>query len=239
MIAAESVEWVLVVEKEVSYLSTGNARVSLSDLAIVDLPYLGICEPSLRLVRGQRHHPYGLYFFTPESPVLDLTYSTQAKGYPDLATRSFLRLLTVGLSRVDPPVPICCLVDFDPDGIAIMSNYKYGSQALSHENSGLNVASLRWLGVKSSDIRQDMTEGDGKEQRLCLSKRDRKKAIKMLESSQVVSESGLEQSWRRELQVMLMLGVKAEMEALSKRDNGLVDWVEYELVGEVERLRYE
>ena len=164
----------------------------------------------------------------------------QAKGYPDLATRSFLRLLTAGLSRADHPVPICCLVDFDPDGIAIMSNYKYGSQALSHENSGLNIASLRWLGVKSSDICQEMMEGDDKEQSLLyLNKRDRKKAIRMLESSEVVSEGGLEQSWRRELQVMLILGVKAEMEALSKKDDGLVDWVEYELLGEVEKLRYE
>lgn len=172
--------------------------------------------------------------------MLALTYCMQAKGYPDLATRSFLRLLTVGLGRVDHPVPICCLVDFDPDGIAIMSNYKYGSQALSHENPGLNIASLRWLGVKSSDVCQEMIEGDGKERnQLYLSKRDRKKAIKMLESSEVVTEGGLEQSWRRELQVMLMLGVKAEMEALAKKDDGLVDWVEYELVGEVERLRYE
>lgn len=131
-------------------------------------------------------------------------------------------------------------MDFDPDGIAIMSNYKYGSQALSHENSALNIASLQWLGVKSSDICQDMVEGDGKEQSLlCLSKRDRKKAVKMLESSEVVWEGGLEQSWRRELQVMLMLGVKAEMEALSKKDDGLMDWVEHGLLAEVERLRYQ
>ena len=135
---------------------------------------------------------------------------------------------------------MCCLVDFDPDGIAIMSNYKYGSQALSHENAALNIASLRWLGVKSSDICQNMTGGDGKEKsRLYLSKRDRKKAIKMLESSEVVSEGGVEQSWRRELQVMLMLSFKTEMEALSNKKDGLVDWVKDGLLAELERLRCE
>ena len=168
------------------------------------------------------------------SRLANLSYCEKAKGYPDLSTRSFLRLLSMGSNGINPTPPICCLVDFDPDGIAIMSNYKYGSRVLSHENDALNVAAIQWLGVKCKDICRNMTAiDDEKENVLPLCKRDRKKAINMLQSNDMVSECGVEQSWRRELQVMLMLGVKAEMDVLSERDEGLNRWVEDRLLEEM------
>ena len=51
----------------------------------------------------------------------------------------------------------------------------------------------------------------------------------MLDRSKVLGEDGEEQEWRRELQVMLMLNVKAEMEILSARDGGVAGWVEQKL----------
>ncbi|KAL2040644.1 hypothetical protein N7G274_006623 [Stereocaulon virgatum] len=114
-----------------------------------------------------------------------------AKGYPDISTRAFLRLLstTPTLPLQLPPPPIYALTDFDPDGIAIMSNYKHGSYTLSHENEHLNVPGIRWLGIKSRDI---VNEAKGTEARgsLKLSGRDRKKAVKMLENSLVLQEGG-------------------------------------------------
>jgi meiotic recombination protein SPO11 len=110
-----------------------------------------------------------------------------------------------------------------------MSNYKHGSYNLSHKNEHLNVPGIRWLGIKSSDI---VNEADGTEARglLRLSGRDRKKAVKMLENGRVLQEGGGEAEWRRELQVMLMLHVKAEMEILSERQGGVEEWVEENLV---------
>jgi meiotic recombination protein SPO11 len=43
------------------------------------------------------------------------------------------------------------------------------------------------------------------------------------------AEDGLEPTWRRELQVMLMLNIKAEMQILEELPGGLVPWLEREL----------
>jgi len=122
-------------------------------------------------------------------------------------------------------------VDFDPDGIAIMSTYKHGSWTLSHENGKLNVPSIRWLGPRSRELLKGAT-GETSEGLLPLTMRDRKKAIKMLEWPRL-DEVGQEKEWRRELQVMLMLGVKAEMEVLADRAGGVCGWVEERLLEEI------
>ena len=111
-----------------------------------------------------------------------------------------------------------------------MSTYKYGSLKLSHENAGLNVPSIQWLGVQSRDVLA-ANEHDEYSGLLRLSARDRKKAADMLERSEVFQEGGgKEKVWRRELQVMLMLNVKAEMEVLADRQGGVKGWVEEKLL---------
>ncbi|KAL8920780.1 MAG: hypothetical protein Q9172_004351 [Xanthocarpia lactea] len=160
-----------------------------------------------------------------------------AKGYPDVSTRVFLRLL----SSSSYPLPsIYAMVDFDPDGISIMSTYKHGSLTLSHENANLRCPIVRWLGVKSGDLdfRESTTAppgASGEEDMkglLRLTKRDRKKAVKMLGQG-ICEEYGVEQEWRRELQVMLMLNVKVEMEILSQREGDVEGWVEDRLCEEM------
>lgn len=155
---------------------------------------------------------------------LDLTSSDstrQAKGYPDVQTRQFLRLLS--LNR--PKCPIFALVDFDPDGIGIMSTYKHGSMALAHESSNLAVPSMKWLGVRSSDI----IRGGGSGQALMkLTARDRRIAVRMLEK-ELFDEKGKEDDWRRELQVMLMLNIKAEIQILGNGER-LGKWLDENLV---------
>lgn len=115
-------------------------------------------------------------------------------------------------------------MDFDPDGIGILSNYKYGSIALAHENAELNVPETRWIGVQSKDLHADATVDECKGL-LRLTARDRRKATLMLEK-ETFAEDGPEVFWRRELQVMLMLNVKAEMQLLSEREGGLERWLE-------------
>jgi meiotic recombination protein SPO11 len=160
----------------------------------------------------------------------------QAKGYPDIASRKFLWQL----ADHSPHIPIYALVDFDPDGIAIMSTYKYGSYRLAHENETsnstpmLNLPKLRWLGVQSHHVcRAPATECDtdtgsrtmlDAQGLLRLTPRDRRKATSMLEWD-VCTENGPEPAWRRELQTMLMLNVKAETQVLEELPGGVICWL--------------
>jgi meiotic recombination protein SPO11 len=136
------------------------------------------------------------------------------------------------------------LVDFDPDGLAIMSTYKYGSIRLAHENvstngtPALSLPRLSWLGVRSHHVgRAPVSESGTRNGAISaaqglmrLTQRDRKKACRMLEWD-TCREDGPEPAWRCELQTMLMLNIKAEMQALEERPGGLASWVEGELRG--------
>ena len=142
------------------------------------------------------------------------------------------------------------LVDFDPDGIAILSTYKYGSYRLAHEDvtllntPALSLPNIRWLGIKSHDLSQsatvkDVTETNATPQPqglMRLTVRDRRKAARMLEWNLCV-ENGPEQSWRQELQRMLMLNTKAEMQVMDELiPGGLVSWLSNKLEHTTEQL---
>lgn len=106
-----------------------------------------------------------------------------------------------------------------------MSTYAHGSRTLSHENSHLLVPNMKWLGIRSRDIVNSVNSEECKGL-LRLSGRDRHKGRTMLENNAVLWEEGKEGEWRRELQVMLMVNFKAEMEILAEREGGVVGWVE-------------
>lgn len=55
---------------------------------------------------------------------------------------------------------------------------------------------------------------------LTLSARDRKKAVDMLSNANMSNE-GPEPEWRRDLQIMLLLNVKAELQILDSQPGGL------------------
>jgi len=118
---------------------------------------------------------------------------------------------------------VFAFVDFDPDGIAIMSTYKHGSIALDHESEAMTVRGIHWLGLKSSDL-DIPREIDNDTGLLRLTGRDRRIATKMLQRPLFAQEAEME--WRRELQTMLMLNMKAEIQLLSGRPGGLKDWLE-------------
>lgn len=128
--------------------------------------------------------------------------------------------------------PIFALMDFDPDGIAIMSTYKYGSRKLHHETADMAVPVIRWLGLQSRHLFDESKGLGGSSGFLPLSMRDRKLAKKMLGQSSLMEANG-ESEWRRELQTMLMLGCKAEMEILDEREGGVGGWLEDALAKEL------
>jgi meiotic recombination protein SPO11 len=122
---------------------------------------------------------------------------------------------------VEPPV--FGLVDYDPDGLAILHTYKHGSKKMSEENAGLVLPMIQWMGLHSRTITAEdhthRTQG-----LLALTLRDRHKARNMLEWNQHASSDEAAQ-WRRELQVMLMLNLKAEMQIVDSGPSGLINMI--------------
>jgi meiotic recombination protein SPO11 len=196
-----------------------SLSAQLRSVGQVGLPWLG--------VDGTKPLPLPVY-----------AHILQAKGYPDLASRTFLRYI----ADAAPHIPMFALVDRDPDGIGILSTYKYGSYRLAHEDvtsdgtPGLSLPNIHWLGVKRHHIsRTPVGESDTDTSGMSelrglmkLTTRDRTKAVRMLEWD-VCAHEGAEQEWRHELQTMLMLNNKAEMQILDELPGGLVSWLSSEL----------
>ena len=102
------------------------------------------------------------------------------------------------------------LADFDPDGMSIILTYMYGSTKLAHEGDAAKTPTLTWVGCSSADIRGDVEASQDRGLRL-LTDRDHGRATSMLRWP-YMAEDWPEPHWRRELQVMLMLGYKFEIE---------------------------
>ncbi|PNH47833.1 hypothetical protein VD0004_g511 [Verticillium dahliae] len=159
------------------------------------------------------------------------------KGYPDLVTRSFLH----AIQAMKPDMPIFCLVDFDPDGLRIMQCYKHGSQSLRHEIHVV-LPRLQWLGIRSADLMPDGQRGaDGDREGvprelpadpatvMPLSLRDRSCARKLLASFDEDGADVDDSEYRRELQIMLVLGVKGEIQAVDDVGD-LTKWLDRRLL---------
>jgi meiotic recombination protein SPO11 len=150
-----------------------------------------------------------------------------AKGYPDISTRAMLHFLSLPSPQngfCAPPV--YAMVDFDPDGIAILSTYKYGSKALAHETSHMCLLQIQWLGLRSEHVLSaEATHAD--QGLLTLTARDRKKARSMLAWQVLAGDEDL----RRELQVTLMLNFKAELQLLDATSDGMSKLLESSLPG--------
>ncbi|KAJ0344832.1 hypothetical protein KNSL1_009031 [Colletotrichum chrysophilum] len=150
------------------------------------------------------------------------------KGVPDLQTKQFLHLL----HSAKPELPIYGLVDFDPYGVNIMRCYSHGSRGHAHE-VGVTVPSMQWLGIKSGDLvgRQDLEDDDAHAEVLDLTVSRRQQSESNFEATDALKErdrkiaktllgnipDDLDEyniQCRRELQIMLFLNVKAEIQAV-------------------------
>ena len=118
-------------------------------------------------------------------------------------------------------------MDFDPDGINILTTFKYGSETFAHENIRLNCPGILWIGVRGSDVLSFEAAGDRRGVRP-LTVRDRRKARIMLGKA-LFQEGGMELGWRCELQRMLVLSVKAEIQVLNDMEGGLEGWLDKKL----------
>ncbi|KAI3745551.1 hypothetical protein L6452_07951 [Arctium lappa] len=126
------------------------------------------------------------------------------RGYPDIPTRRFLRLLIEQLH-----LPAYCLVDCDPYGFDILTTYRFGSMQLAYDTKTMRVPEIQWLGVFPSDAERYNVP---QQCLLPMTSEDRMKTEAILNRcylQRVVPE------WRVELELLLQSGVKFEIEALS------------------------
>ncbi|KAK9240105.1 Spo11/DNA topoisomerase VI subunit A [Lipomyces kononenkoae] len=130
------------------------------------------------------------------------------KGYPDLSTRQFIS----NIAACYPDTPLFGAVDSDPYGIDILCTYKFGSRAMAHENSHLTALKMEWVGVNVLEYEDGWTK---------LSTGDRKKALKMLTQPWLETEAA--KAMRIELQRMLFLGLKAEMNVVGTDADGVIN----------------
>ncbi|KAK2845264.1 hypothetical protein FQN49_005892 [Arthroderma sp. PD_2] len=113
-------------------------------------------------------------------------------------------------------------------GMAIMSTYKYGSMAQVHQNAKLNVHAIQWIGLQASEMISTV-DGPNRSSLIPMSQRDRKKSEAMLKQNPSFAEDGPEPTWRRELQSLLMVNMKAEIEVLYQLDGGIEGWLDKKL----------
>ena len=207
----------------------------------------------------------------------DILSFIQGKGFPDLATRSFLNII----HSIKPHLPMYALVDYDPDGLSIFRTYQRGSSSLVHEEDTV-VPKLRWLGIRidqilpstlspdyvaSSQSSQDAVGSNSQpsqssssqesitlsasgspvsslrrsrcrqpqravpEPLLKLTTRDRKMAISMLHGLCAKGDDADEEEMNqvRELQMMLMLNIKAEIQVVDNHGD-ITHWLDEKLV---------
>ncbi|KAJ5008519.1 Meiotic recombination protein rec12 [Colletotrichum sp. SAR 10_66] len=208
---------------------------AIVDGLVDDISYtLGIGRDDLNIVASAKGLLAGpIILHMRDSSSVSASASDTGKGVPDLHTKQFLHLL----HSAKPELPIYGLVDFDPYGVNIMRCYSHGSRGHAHE-VGVTVPSMQWLGIKSGDLlgRQDLGVDDdaafSRQQQSesnfeatdALKDRDRKIAKTLLGNiPDELDEYNIE--CRRELQIMLFLSVKAEIQAVDDAGN-ISNWLD-------------
>ncbi|KAJ9106754.1 hypothetical protein QFC19_003066 [Naganishia cerealis] len=133
--------WALVIEKEVCRRSLESSDLKAdmlypNTILLTQATFTTLCKSGI--------------LADDDLPAALLSVSFKGKGYPDLATLHFLRLL----SDTFPACTIAVLVDADPHGLDILSVYRYGSKKMrfTAEAEGLALgAKAEWLGVKATE----------------------------------------------------------------------------------------
>ncbi len=131
------------------------------------------------------------------------------KGQPDMATRSFVKKIHDELK-----IPILGLMDADVYGFEILRVYSVGSKALSFEAANLAVPDIKWLGLLPSDLEDGSPYNIPKSTHIKMTKSDERKIRLLLEEEFVKRKP----SWKEQIEILLKMGAKAEIQALNARD---------------------
>jgi meiotic recombination protein SPO11 len=95
------------------------------------------------------------------------------------------------------------------------------------------VPEMQWLGIRTDDVLADVQDDEAV---LKLTARDRRKAVAMLERLSGEAEAGVVgEQCRIELQKMLVLNVKAEIQILEDRPGGVHGWLDRKIRKQLSR----
>ena len=133
-----------------------------------------------------------------------------AKGFPDLATRAFLK----GIQTRFPSITTLGLVDWNPSGALILRAYRSGSAHAALESAAYALE-VKWLGVRIADVPPEVRNGAAS---MPLTRLDRAKIRNLLETADARTEAG--RALRGELAEMARLDRKAEIESLCPLEHG-------------------
>ena len=112
-------------------------------------------------------------------------------------------------------LPVFVLVDNDPWGYYIYSVVKQGSINLAFESQRMAIPDARFIGMSSFDMeRFDIPRAVS----IKLTEQDVRRAREILNYPWFNKKKGRTYPWRNEINHMLKLGVKLELEALSNKD---------------------
>lgn len=122
------------------------------------------------------------------------------------------------------PLHIFGLFDYDPYGVDILKCYRFGSKVSARE-AELNLPQMHWLGIRSDDV----IDLPATSSLLELTQSDRKRATRLMESMTIATGDVAEElrECRTELQRMLMLSCKAEIQILG---DDLCRWAEQKML---------
>ncbi|KAL7801907.1 DNA topoisomerase IV, alpha subunit [Trichoderma afarasin] len=235
-ISCEIIRWILIVEKDVCNISFFNLLPVLANI---------MCWPR---APHNGMSPLGLLFVTVAN-----ARGVKAKGYPDMLTCSFVQLIRFNC----PHIPIFVLADYDPDGLNILRHYRLKSEIVSEGFTApairwLGIKSedlleresrLDMLRILSPDSLQlpesqssrestgsktSISSTECREPISALSARDRNVAVGILKKLVDSGDDPAAVELGRELQVMLMMGIKAEIQWLDEAGN-LTEWLDIKI----------
>ncbi|KAK4142312.1 Spo11/DNA topoisomerase VI subunit A [Dichotomopilus funicola] len=228
------VRWVLVVEKEATFRTLAASRYCVASQAGHGVLITAKGFPDLATRRFlsflQRARPnlalHALVDFDPHGVAIMRTYKYGSKrlGHEENATSSRLRWLGI-LSD-----------DVLPNGSADSNASSHDSQGHSQETESQDSATYSLDGSQNSFERRikrarvEVTRGPS-DSVLPLTLGDRKKAVDVIKEIVNVEEPGDDEMGQiRELQRMLMLNVKAEIQAVDNFGD-LAGWLDEKLIG--------
>lgn len=149
-----------------------------------------------------------------------------------MSTRAALRRFYDAAVQLGLSIPIYGLFDLDPDGLAIYHTYKYGSKALAHNRLDLVVPEMQWIGPQGCHF-LGLDDERNRQGLLRMSVRDRKKAIQMLQWDSI-GPAHSRTWWHQELQTLLFMNMKFEIELLDWIPGNMITWLQGLLAADVD-----
>ncbi|CAD2212700.1 Type IIB DNA topoisomerase, putative [Angomonas deanei] len=137
-------------------------------------------------------------------------------GFPTLAARRLL----LNMHRAAPHIPVVGLVDYNPSGLAILLQYKFGNERVTVDEG---VAAVRWLGLRGHHISgSDNPESTPDTSRAFTSRDTAMTASLSDRLNQKATREGEYAPWLAEIEKMKKSSRKYEIEEVYRAEGNAV-----------------